>query len=244
MPNASDSIAETVAEISRIAKNALGESSVKPSETVPQREEAQSLTPDEFRAVLLEIESLGLTWSTDLPPQLLAKTQDGTGSFASGKLEDIEDRYPNLPNELGYVIWYALTGTEPITDLVGTKEDLEAKAEVVRELLITPEFRDEFFFSQMVKVAFFENLDWEVVVKTSEQGVQRFPGNAYALVTLLMEGNAHYGDKRDTVTFAINETRVERLLGVLIDMRAALQRAREVSYHLGKQEDEVTDAGV
>jgi hypothetical protein len=227
----------------RAVANTVDEAAVKRSETAGQRD-SESLSPDEFRAVLLEIDALGLTWSTELPPQLLAKTQDGTGSFASGKLQEIEDNYPTLPNELGYVIWYALTGTEPVADLVGTKENLDAKAEVVRELLITPEFRDEFFFSQMVKVAFFDNLDWEVVVKTSEQGVQRFPGNAYALVTLLMEGNAHYGDKRETVTFAINETRLERLLGVLIDMRAALQRAREVSYHLAKHEDEVTDAGV
>ncbi len=210
---------------------------------IDTQQEHQYLTPKQFRAVLLEIDSLGLTWTTELPPELMAKSQDSSG-FASEKLEQIEESYPTLPNELGYVVWYALTGTEPITELVGTKEDLEAKAEIVRELLITPEFRDEFFFSQMVKVPFFDNLDWEVVVKTCDQGVQRFPGNAYALLTILMESNAHYGDKREAVTLAINEARLERLLAALIDMRAALRRAREVSYHLGKHEDVATDAGL
>jgi hypothetical protein len=212
--------------------------------TDAEQESQSPLTPENFRAVLQEIDSLGLTWSTDLPPELMAKTTDGAGNFASQKLQQIEESYPTLPNELGYVIWYALTGTEPLTDLVGTPEDLQAKAEIVHELLITPEFRDEFLFSQMVKVPFFDNLDWEVVVKTCEQGVQRFPGNAYALVTILMEGNAHYGDKRDAVTFAINETRLERLLATFIDMRDALRRGREISDHLGKHEDETSDAGL
>ena len=226
--------------------NGLDESSLTP-ELSPESDELQALqplTPDGFRAVLVEIDALGLTWTSDLPPQLIAKAPDGGSSFASEKLKEIEERYPSLPNELGYVIWYALTGTEPLTDLVGTRSDLRAKAEIVHELLITPEFRDEFFFSQMVKVPSFDNVDWEVVVKTSERGVQRFPGNAYALVTILMENNSHYGDKRDIATFAINEARLEKLLAVFIDMRDALRRAREVSYRLGNHEDAGTDAAI
>jgi hypothetical protein len=230
----------------KVIMNGVDESSLssKLSPETDDLETLQPLTPDGFRAVLLEIDALGLTWTSDLPPQLAAKAEDGSSNFASEKLKEIEDRYPSLPNELGYVIWYALTGTVPLTDLVGSRSDLRAKAEIVQELLITPEFRDEFFFSQMVKVPSFDNVDWEVVVKTSERGVQRFPGNAYALVTILMESNSHYGDKRDIATFAINEARLEKLLAIFIDMRDALRRAREVSYRLSNHEDIGTDAAV
>lgn len=233
-----------MAEDSNTIETAVAEASLAPEPSNAGDAAAQqSLTPQRFREVLKEIEGLGLTWTSDLPPQLVATDQDGS-SFTSEKLREIQDKYPSFPNELGYVIWYALTGTEPLTDLVGTRTDLQLKAEIVREILITPEFRDEFFFSHMVKVPSFDNVDWEVIVKTSERGVQRFPGNAYALVTILMEGNAHYGDKRQSVTFAINEARLERLLTVLTEMRESLKQAGAYGYRLRQCEDIKTDAAV
>lgn len=233
-----------VAEEDKRAEIAVGQTPSDPAPPASNSGDVQPLSPDKFRRALLEIDSLGLTWTSDLPPDLVAKSKDKSSNFSAEKLEQIEDRYPNLPNELGYVIWYALTGTKPLTDLVGTEADLQAKAEVVKELLVTPEFRDEFFFTQMVKVPSFDNVDWEVIVKTSERGVQHFPGNAYALMTLLMEGNSHYGDKREPVTFAINEVRLERLLAALIDMRTALQRARKFGNQLRNGEDVGTDAAI
>lgn len=233
-----------IAEEDKRAELAVEQPSSEPDSLASNPEDLQPLSPDKFRSVLLEIDSLGLTWTSDLPPELVAKTKEQSSNFSGKKLEQIEDRYPNLPNELGYVIWYALTGTKPLTDLVGTDADLQAKAEVVKELLVTPEFRDEFFFTQMVKVPSFDNVDWEVIVKTSERGVQHLPGNAYALMTLLMESNSHYGDQRETVTFAINEVRLERLLAALIDMRTALQRARKFGNQLRNEEEVGTDAAI
>jgi hypothetical protein len=231
-----------MAEDSKTLETTVAEASLAPEPSVSSDQPAQQyLTPENFRQVLQQIAALGLTWTSDLPPQLVAKEQDGS-SFASENLREIQDKYPSFPNELGYVIWYALTGTEPLTDLAGSRTDLRLKAEIVREELITPEFRDEFFFSHMVKVPSFDNVDWEVIVKTSERGVQRFPGNAYALVTILMEGNAHYGDKRENVTFAINEARLEKLLTVLKDMRESLKRAGAYGYQLRQGEEVDTDA--
>lgn len=215
------------------------------NETARKDQQAgHSLTPAQFRSVLEEIESLGLTWTSDLPPQLIAKRQNANDAFSREKLQQIGNNYPMFPNELGYVIWYALTGTKTSTDSVGTEADLKAKAEIVRELLITPEFRDEFFFRQLVKVPYIDNLDWEVIVKMSEHGVQRFPGNAYALVSILLEGTSHDGDKPETITFAINEVRLEKLLAVFTDMRDALQRARDVGNQLRECEDVQSNASV
>lgn len=196
-----------------------------------------TLTAAEFRSVLHKIDNLGFTWTSELPPSLVTKDGVANGTFASKKLEEIQNTYPEFPNALGYVIWYAITGTQPLTDVVGTEEDLQAKSAIVWELLITPEFRDEFFFRHMLKIPSFDNVDWEIVVKTAERGVQRFPGNAYAMVSILLEGNPHYNGKNETVSFAINESRLAKLIKVLDEMRVALQRAREIGHQLKRGTD-------
>ena len=212
-----------------------------PVEITPDRwkheSEHKPLNPEEFRSVLRQLDQMGLTWTSDLPPDLVAKDADTNGALASEKLQEIQNNYPMFPNELGYVIWYALTGTEPLMEVVGTEEDLRMKSAIVRECLITPGFRDEFLFKHMLKVPYFSNLDWEVIVKTSERGVQAFPGNAYALVSVLLESNLQHAEKNEHFTFAINEQRLETLIALFGDMRAALQKARQIGDCLNQSQE-------
>jgi len=209
-----------------------------PDETSsPEPQLSPVLTPAEFRSVLDEIDRLGLTWTSDLPPTVVARDGTANGAFATEKFDEIEERYPTLPNELGYVIWYALTGTEPVPHSVGSEEDLQAKAAIVRETIITPAFQDDFLFRHMLKLPRFENVEWEVIVKTSESGVQRFPGNAYGLVSILLESNSPYGDENESFTFAVNASRLTRLITVLDEMRDALHRATNIGECLKRSID-------
>jgi len=199
------------------------------------------LHPSEFRSVLEQLDELGLIWTSDLPPRLIAKEPQINGDSTSKRLAEIQTDYPEFPNELGYVIWYALTGAEPSVDEVGTKEELDNKTAVVRERLITPEFREEFFFRHMLKVPYFDSLDWEVVVKTSERGVQAPPGTAYALVSLLLESHPYGGKTAQQITFAINHQRLEKLFRLFGDLSIALQKAHRIGDSLHRIPEEAPD---
>lgn len=206
-------------------------------------EELEPLTPDEFREVLQQIEALGLTWTADRYPRIKAKDVKSEGALFSGAFEEIQGEYPGLPRELSVVLSYALTGNKAFiaggVDAVGGEDFLEQKSETVRELLITPDFRAEFFFKHAIKVPYFESIDWEVVLKTYEKNVGRPVGVPYALLLLTFHNTnpkASKIDEHQNVTVAVDEGLIDRLMGTLLEVKLALENSRELTDVLEKRQ--------
>ena len=189
------------------------------------------LTSDEFQKVFESIDALGLTWTADIWPQLKSKTGGGTDSaLTSRELEALTAEYPHFPSELGSVVFYLLAGTKPPAEIVGSDEVLEQKAEFLRKALISPAYRSEFFFKHAIKVPYFADLDWEVVVKTFERGVKESPGIAYALLSLQFRHPVSDPRSRprppQNLTVAVNEQLVDQLMRYLYDLKLALQKTQ------------------
>ena len=186
------------------------------------------LKPDEFVEVLKKIDSLGLTWTADLPVLLRPKSEEAEEAILSEEFKHIQDTYPDFPHELTHVIYTTLTGRDYRPSIVGPKEEFEAKSEAVSEIVITPEFRSDFFFKHALKVPYFSKLDWEVVVKAFENNVYEMPLNSYAIVSVLLRSAVHDTKKTSTITFALNEQTVRTLLKDLVSIEKALQAAGQV----------------
>lgn len=184
------------------------------------------LTLTEFRSVFGKVKSLGLTWTADIPPRLIAKKQQTEAAISGLEFMAIEEKYPMFPSELGAVVYYILTGM-----ILGSwgrdKKLLEKKATAVRQSgLITQSYRAEFFFKHAIKVPYFSDLDWEVVVKKYERNVQESPGISYALLSLEFEGpGTRPGGNRRTVV-AVDERITEKLIKSLAQVKDALQKSR------------------
>src|SRR6266705_1022516 len=130
--------------------------------------EVKPLPPAQFRTALQQLDTLGLTWTADSIPAIKAKGDVGDAAIAGEELAKLQREYPHLPGELSLVIAHAITGVKVPSERVGNAEDLKAKAETVRELLITPEFKSEFFFKHSIKLPYLAGMDWEVVFKLVE----------------------------------------------------------------------------
>ena len=199
-------------------------------------EELKPLTPDEFRAVLQRIDTLGLTWTADRHPRVKAKDVESEGALFSSEFDEIQVEYPSLPRELSIAVPYALTGNKAFVaggvDAVGGEDYLEQKSEIVRELFITPDYRAEFFFKHAIKVPYFESIDWEVVLKTYERNVERPVGVPYALLLLTFHNtNPKAGklDEHQNVTVAVDEGLIAKLMGTLIEVKVALENSRALT---------------
>jgi hypothetical protein len=127
-----------------------------------------------------------------------------------------------------------------------TKE-LERKAAVIENLL-TQEYRSEFFFKYAIKVPYFEDIDWEVVVKAYERGTTIMPKIAYALLaitlrnpvdtTLSVEEGANEHREPEFITVAVNEQLVDLLTSRLIEIKAALEKAQQAADSLTEKAEE------
>lgn len=205
------------------------------------------LTSEEFRTALRKVDALGLTWTADRVPRTIAKKPETKDALFGTEVQQIRLDYPNLPRELGLVVFHALTGGSVPLSLVGEKDELDEKIAVVNDTIITREYRSEFFFKHAIKVPYFSNVDWEVVVKAFEKNVEGVPGISYALLAL------HLRDpdvpetqtrRRTTTTAAVDEPLVDKLIASLQEVKAALVRARvfadavnEQSASKGKDDD-------
>jgi hypothetical protein len=198
-----------------------------------------ALSPEEFRATLERLDALGLTWTSDIPPLIRAKTPESRLAIRRDEFLKIQKQYPDFPHELSHVILYALTGREGDRRVIGTTEEARQKADSVRRLIINPNpnFESEFFFKYAIKVPYFVDLDWEVVVKTFEKDVQDVPHIPYALVSLVFGQSGTPGIpsasgidvvERDTITVAMNEMIVDRLIKHLTALKGALEKALTV----------------
>lgn len=181
---------------------------------------------EEFEAALLQIDHLGLKWRP-LPSSVAveAKGPEFKDALYGDVFASIRERYPYLPAELFIVASYALIEDPDIvpTNLVGTADLLEAKAEVVRRLLITPEFRSEFFLENSRKLPRLAGLDWEIVIKTAERGVRGMPNIAYAIISVSSRDNARAAKQENT--FVANLKDLETLLRELEEAKLALEKA-------------------
>ncbi|MEK6410005.1 MAG: hypothetical protein AABN34_24035 [Acidobacteriota bacterium] len=188
-------------------------------------EEVKPLTPSQFRTALKQLDALGLTWTADSIPAIKAKDDGKNETMFGEELAKLQREYPHLPSELSLVIAHAITGTRVPSQRVGNVEDLRAKAEIVREVLITPEFKAEFFFKHSIKLPYFAGMDWEVVFKLVENNVSDVPGISYALLSLVY----HYPSvvsgrhRHENITVAVNSELVDKMIGDLNKLKQALE---------------------
>jgi len=177
------------------------------------------------------MDALGLSWTADGIPRVIPKEGTSDDVLLSEVFTQIQGVYPALPRELGTVVFHALTGMPAHESVVGSKDDLQRKVSTVHELLITPNYRSEYFFKHAIKVPYFEGIDWEVLLKTHERNVEGMPGMAYALLMLTFHNpNPRVGkiDEHQNMTVAVNVNLVDKLIGLLIDVRTALESAEKL----------------
>jgi len=200
-----------------------------------EEEEVHPLTPDEFRKALETVSSLGLTWTADRIPRVIAKDPEAESAFFGEEYLQVQNDYPNLPRELSAVIFHALTGSHAYESLVGNEEQLKAKVLAVRDLVLNSNYRSEFFFKYAIKVPYFETIDWEVVFKTHERNVEGMPAVAYALLLLTFHNtNARLGkiNEHQNTTVAVDLTLVNKLIGLLVEVKTALEESQKLSDQL------------
>lgn len=187
------------------------------------------LTPEDFREALQRIDALGLAWTADRIPRVTTKESHSNEVLFSEEYEEVQTRYPNLPREVGAVVLYALTGNQPPRFLVGDPEGLPEKTAVVRDLVITANFRSQFFFLHAIKVPYFSYVDWEVVIKAFEKNVDDAPRISYALLSLYFrdsDDGLSAGPGSRTMTVAVDTNLVDRVIDSLKEVKSALERAR------------------
>lgn len=86
----------------------------------------EPLTLGEFRSVLQKVKSLGLAWTAEFPPRLVAEKPDAEAVLLSHEALKLQRAYPNFPEELGVVTLYILTGKKTLT-IAGNQQLLEKK---------------------------------------------------------------------------------------------------------------------
>jgi hypothetical protein len=208
--------------------------------TVIEEEEGQEdeddaevlpLTQEQFRDALQRLADLGLTWTADRLPHVRAKTKEADQSLLSPEFEQIQQEYPTLPRELSAIAFHHFTGTPVAENIVGGEDDLKRKVDIAREFYLDDDYRSEFFFKHAIKVPYFSDIDWEVVIKGYEKNVQKFAGVAYALLSLRVDNPDFSGQKLQprNITVAVDTARVDRLLEILGEVKEALDAARALT---------------
>lgn len=194
--------------------------------------DGQPLTPEQFEDGLRRIDSLGLAFTVDLYPGIVAKNESSPDLIDADELEDIKNKYPILPREIGFVAHSILTGRTDTLDLIGGSESFERKSQIVKELVLTEHYKADFFFQHSLKVPFFESIDWEVNFKTHERGVKGVVNIPHALLMLTFHNpNPRLGhlDAHQNVTVAVNRDLVDKLLATLAEVRTALDESFKIA---------------
>jgi hypothetical protein len=192
----------------------------------------EPLPPEEFRTALKKIDDLGLTWTADRLPGLRPKEGVSDDVFASEELDRIQSDYPFLPREVGALIYHILSGREIPEEILGSKDEVEKKAAIVRESIISNDFRSEFFFKHAIKVPYLTEIDWEVVFKLREKSIKGIPGVCYALLSLEFHNpdvDIKSPHTHETLTVAVNDYLVNSLIETLTELRTQLKEAQETA---------------
>lgn len=216
------------------------------------------ISAEEFRTVLESLGEFGLTWSADIPPRPRFKKGVEPGQAFGIEYFKIQSKYPTFPRELGAVVMAAIMGSKQQAALVGSEDVLKEKVAILHDIgLITPEYRSEFFFKHAIKVPYFEDADWEIVIKAYERAVKPMPRSAYALLSLTFrkpldttlpidEASDEY-IRPDFVTVAVNDYLLDKLIIQLTDAKKALGRAQqqaELLEELAEPDEVQTDESV
>lgn len=200
-------------------------------------EEIKPLTPEQFQDGLERLDKLGLTFSVDLSPSLKPKDESSPDIIDAEEFEDIQNKYPILPREVGLVAHNTITGNSHGIDLLGGQEFFEKKSEIVERLILTDKYREDFFFQHALKVPYFESIDWEINLKTHEKGVKNNISVPYALLMLSFHNtNPKLGrlDVHQNITVAANRTLIEKLLVNLTEAKLALEESERMREILNK----------
>lgn len=200
-------------------------------------EDIPPLTLEEFEDGLRRIDGLGLTFSVDLFPSIVAKNEASPELINSNEFESLQEQYPTLPREVGFVAHNTLTGRKDALELLGGIESFEKKSEIVRELVLTDEYKADFFFMHALKVPYFESIDWEVILKTHEKGVEGVVSVPYALLMLTFHNtNPRVGqlDVHQNITAAVNLDLIDKLLATFTKIRTALEESHKMRDILSK----------
>lgn len=186
-------------------------------------DEILPLSPKDFEDGITRLNKLGLTFSVDLFPSIISKSED---LIDASEFEDIRSDYPTLPREVGLVAHNTLTGTRRGLELLGGLESFEEKSLIVKRLVLTTEYEADFFFKHALKIPYFESIDWEVILKTHENGVKGAVSVPYALLMLTFHNtNPKFGelDVHQNMTVAANRDLIDKMLATLTEVRAALE---------------------
>jgi hypothetical protein len=198
------------------------------------------LSVEEFRDAWEKLEALGIGWSTDIPPNpIFRKGVEGKTDFWKTYLE-IQHNFPAFPRELSNVVIQTLMRQQ------APEGETAEKAKIISGLL-TQEYRSEFFFKYAIKVPYFEDIDWEVVVKAYERGVHAMPKIAYALLALTLRNpvdtslsvqeGANQPREPQFITVAANEQLLRKLMVRLSQIRTALEKAQKAADTLTEQQE-------
>jgi len=193
------------------------------------------MTPKEFREALEAVDNLGLTWTADVSPFVKAKKPEAEKALVSEEFAALQAKYPHLPFEIYLAASYKLTGNKGVADAAGGEDTLREKAEIANEILIDNAFRSEFFFKHAIKVPYLRDIDWEVVYKLYERGVEEMPGIAYGLLALSLQDPFFTGRSPSAqhITVAVDENLLTKLIGILNEVKAKLESARQKIECLG-----------
>jgi hypothetical protein len=200
------------------------QNSTESKPTPKSKRKRSPLTVEEFKDVLEKAKSLGIVWTPEIPPRIKFEKQES--EEISQELMGLMRLFPNFPLELASVIYYVLTGNSIFNS--GSKELRDQKAEIVRELgIIDDKYRSEFFFRHATKVPYFSDVDWEVVIKEYERGVEGTPSVSYALLSLRLDTpRGAIESTTRTITVAVNQQLTEELIATLTDVLHALQKSK------------------
>ena len=194
-------------------------------------DDVQPLTPEQFEDGIKRLDDLGLTFSVDLFPNIKSKGEDSPDIIDAEEFENIQDDYPILPREVGLVAHNTITGNSHGIDLLGGREFFERKSEIVERLVLTDKYREDFFFQHALKVPYFESIDWEINLKTHENGVKNNVSVPYALLMLSFHNtNPKLGrlDVHQNITVAANRELLGKLLVSLTEAKIALDESEKM----------------
>lgn len=191
-------------------------------------------TGDEFSSILREVDGLGWQWSTDDPPALIAKPSMTPDTDA---LNTLSKKYPSFPRELSHIIKHALWGWSPDIDIVGPPADLPAKVASVSSMILTDEYRSQFFFEHATRLRKFYDLDWEIMVKAAERNINRVPGTVYANISLeTSETQPDFEERTAATLFAADARALKRMITLLQDALKALEKAQTMAHVMRHEE--------
>jgi len=223
------------------------EFALKLEQEEPEPERSKPLTVEEFKQVWGKLNELGITWTTDIPPEPRYRPDWKPTATFTKEYRELQEKYPTFPRELSRVILHKL--------LHKPSEKAEQKAVIISDLL-TQEYRSEFFFKYAIKVPYFEDIDWEVVIKAYERGAHAMPKIAYALLALTfrepvdtslnVEDAANEYREPEFITVAVNEPLIDNLIDKLTTIKNALVKAQIAADSLtevSNQEEDASNGG-